>query len=380
MNVHVVGGGIGGLAFAIGLVRRGITPVVHESARELLSVGAGISLGANAMAALDRLDLADAVHQRGAEISRLRVIDPRGRTLRVVDLTADSHPHVYVHRAILQNILVDALPPGVLRLSTTCSEVHPGSLSEPFDGEGLSRITFEDGGTANASVVVGADGINSVVRRSIIEHDPRRETGTVTYRGIVPYETALTAETVQVWGSGTRVGVAPLDDGRCYWFATVNGHIADRTNPSAVLRALQKRYRQYPAPVPAVIDRTVPEALVTTSLSDLEPLSEWSVDNVVLLGDAAHAPLPYLGQGAGQALEDAVTLSHRLDTESPSVAIDKYERIRKRRADRVLRLSRIWGRIAQLEGPLARGRNLLVKCGPQAVADKHQHWLATPRF
>ncbi|MFB6142759.1 MAG: FAD-dependent monooxygenase [Halorientalis sp.] len=398
MNVDVVGGGIGGLALAVGLVQRGVRPTVHESATEIRSVGAGISLGANAIAALDRLDLAASVLDAGEQIRQLRVVDPRGRPLRTVELTTtiegEPYPYVYVHRAVLQEVLLDALPSSVLRLGAECTRVEPGSLSSPRD----PTIHFADGRTRGAGVVVGADGIHSVVRRAVVEGEPRRHTGTVTYRGVVPdghpesTGAALSKETIQIWGRGTRAGVAPLGDGRQYWFVTTDGHVADPDCPGKVLGKLDERFREYPSQFPACLEETPPESLIVTELSDVAPLPRWHVGGVALLGDAAHAPLPYLGQGAGQALEDAVALARLLGSHSETerggsghptdtaAALASYERIRKQRAEWIVRLSRLWWRIAQLEGPLARARNLLVRYGPESVAAGQQRWLASPRY
>lgn len=376
MHVRVIGGGIGGLTTALALVQRDIPVTVHEAATALRSVGSAILLWPNALAALARLDVAHEVRAAGAEIDRLRISDRRGRTLRDVDLTAAVEnwclPAVYLPRPTLQTVLVSRLPDGVLRLDEPCVDVRPAVDDDPI-------VRFEDC-SATATVVVGADGIDSTVRTALGIDDPRRETGTVTYRGTASLEPSLSRETRQVWGSGTRVGIAPLDGDRTYWFATSNSHLADPDSPPAVLDALGTRYEDYPHSIPAAIARTAPESLVVTELADVAPLAQWHVGQTVLLGDAAHATLPYLGQGAGQAIEDAVALAKRLAEYSPTRALDAYVTARKRRTEWVARLSRFWWRVAQLEGPTVGIRNALVRFGPQAVHRRHHRWLVTPQL
>jgi len=374
VKVHIVGGGIGGLTTAIGIAHRsGLEPIVHEAAAELRPVGTGIVLGANALTALERLDLTENIRDVGAEIEVLQILAPDGRSLRNIDLTATrvGVPYVYLPRPTLQQLLIDRLPGNVIHLNQLCVEVAPASRSpeEP-------TIHFEGEREVTGSVVIGADGIDSVVRKAVVDQEYRRETGTVTYRGIAPFDASLDGETRQIWGSGTRVGVAPLGDGRTYWFATANESVGDRP----ILSALRDRYRHYPAPIPAALDRTEPSELVVSRLADVAPLPRWHLGCIALLGDAAHAPLPYLGQGAGQAIEDGVALSDRLAMRTPSQAIESYESVRKRRADRVTRLSRYMWRLAQLEGLFAKTRNMFVSQGPAMIAHWQQRWLANARL
>lgn len=405
MDVHIIGGGIGGLAAAVGLLDDKIEITLHEAASELRPVGAGISLGANAVAALDKLGLAVDVRRRGAEISHLRIVDHRNHALRRVDLSADvegtCYPAVYMHRADLQEILLKAIPSEMLRLGDACKKVDAGSLETGSPSADSATIRFAEGQSIDADLVIGADGIESTVRQSLLDIDPRRETGTVTYRGVVEQQSPLTGQTLQVWGQGTRVGIAPLGDGRSYWFATSNTHLAAPEHPVRLLSRLQDRYQDYPSPIPELIKGTTPDALIITELADIGPLPRWHAGRTVLLGDAAHAPLPYLGQGAGQALEDAVALTRRLTgrrsngsesagstqegsarpcLETDSSPLESYERARKSRAEWITRLSRLWWRLAQLDGSLARTRNLLVRYGPESIAKLQQNRVARARF
>jgi 2-polyprenyl-6-methoxyphenol hydroxylase-like FAD-dependent oxidoreductase len=306
-----------------------------------------------------------------------------------------------MHRADLQEILLKAIPSEMLRLGDACKKVDAGSLETGSPSADSATIRFAEGQSIDADLVIGADGIESTVRQSLLDIDPRRETGTVTYRGVVEQQSPLTGQTLQVWGQGTRVGIAPLGDGRSYWFATSNTHLAAPEHPVRLLSRLQDRYQDYPSPIPELIKGTTPDALIITELADIGPLPRWHAGRTVLLGDAAHAPLPYLGQGAGQALEDAVALTRRLTgqrsngsesagstqegsarpcLETDSSPLESYERARKSRAEWITRLSRLWWRLAQLDGSLARTRNLLVRYGPESIAKLQQNRVARARF
>ncbi|MFC4450842.1 FAD-dependent monooxygenase [Halorussus aquaticus] len=377
VTVAIVGGGIGGLCAGIALRQRGFDPTIYEATDELRPVGSGIVLRANAMQVLDRLGVADEVADRGVEIGSVRMFDARGRTLMDLDLGYErerfGHGYVYVHRAALQRALVERLSDGPLRLGKECTGVTQS------DDE--VTLSFADGTEASAPAVVGADGIGSTVRGELFPDASPRPTGVVCYRGVA--ETTLPAsfrETGwQVWGQGTRVGGAAVDDDRVYWFATFGDPLGDPERPEQLLAALADRYRSYPDPVPAVVAATDPDDLVVTELADVPPLATWRDRRVALLGDAAHAPLPYLGQGAGQALEDALALARAFDARgNPRAAFRAYEAARKEKSDRVVAESRRHARAAQLEHRWACWlRNRLFGLVPERATRRQRAAIAT---
>lgn len=388
VQVGIVGGGIGGLAAAIALDQREIEVIVYESAGSYEAAGAGILLAPGALLGLECLGLAGDVRDAGIALNRLRVFDGNGNRLRDLDLGRETkeigQPYVYLHRATLQQLLLDRFGAHRVQLNRTCESVQPGSRRSG------AVVQFKDGFEQVHDVVIGADGIDSTVRTSLWS-TARRELGTLTYRGVAdrsPEE--LEAETWQVWAPGTRIGVAPLDGDRTYWFTTMNEPVDSVESEADRKSMLVEHVSQHPAVFERAVEATDASDMLVTSLADLPPLETWHRGRVALLGDAAHAALPYLGQGATQAIGDGLELAKALteagadhpSTDRPTGevidrALQAYERGRRPRVDRVVRLSRLAGRFAQTESrPASRARNSAIQWAPAALLWYPRRWLA----
>jgi 2-polyprenyl-6-methoxyphenol hydroxylase-like FAD-dependent oxidoreductase len=350
----VIGGGIGGLSAAIGLRRTGRRVTVLERAAAFRPVGAGVVLQANGLRCLDALGVGDAVRQQGRpdRSGGTRRWDGRwlarieaGRLERVL-----GTPAYGIHRAALHRILLDALPGDVTVLTgAEVTDVTADGEVSWHRAAGAERIS--------ADLVVGADGIHSTVRRRLWPDaaDPR-PIGVTAWRGITPVWPAELPVAIS-WGRGAEFGIVPLADGRVYWFAAVNAA------PGAAPAEVDPRFRHWHDPVPALIAAT--GTVLRDELACLgEPLPTYVKGRVVLLGDAAHAMTPNLGQGANQALEDAVVLATVADRP------DAYDRQRRPRSQRVARASRAVGRFGQqMENPLAvAARDTLLRLMPPRLA------------
>lgn len=366
MKVLIAGGGIGGLATAISLRRQGVDLVVLEQARELREVGAGITLWINAMRALRKLGLAEAVADAGVPASDGVVRTWRGRALtRSIggELSARyGEVVVAMHRADLQRVLLGAVGPGVIKLGhrATGFEQHADSVT----------VRLADGGREHGDVLVGADGIWSRVRAQLHGDERPRYAGYTVWRGVIPF--AHDGKMLESWGRGTRFGVVPIGSGRVYWFATANapeGSHAEGGHKQELLR----RFKEWHDPIPEVLERTPESAILRDDLYERKPLKRWGQGRVTLLGDAAHPMTPNLGQGACQAIEDAVVLARYLAQEPDVVAaLRGYEARRIKRTRAIVAESRRFGRIAQLENPLAvRMRDALISRVPDRVQLKH---------
>jgi 2-polyprenyl-6-methoxyphenol hydroxylase-like FAD-dependent oxidoreductase len=374
---RIVGGGIGGLTAAIALRRHGVDPVVHERAAALRPVGAGILLGTNALQAYDRLGLAGRIRDAGSEKTAVRILDPDGSTVSSLDVAAleaeFGHPFVAIHRGDLQRLLLEQLPVETVRTGEECVDV-----TEAAEG---AKLSFADGSTATADLVVGADGIGSAVRRALFPDASVRPSGIVCYRGVAPVELAPThGDTgVEVWGEGHFVGYEALGDGRVYWYVTATRPLADPDVPAALGRALAAAVGTYPDPLPDLVAATPDEEILVDELADVGPLETWSRGSAVLLGDAAHAPLPFLGQGAGQAVEDALVLARRVaGHDDPRAAFAAYEAARKEKAEAVVAASRRLGRAASLDGRVACAlRNAAMRAAPARLLRRQQRKIAT---
>ncbi|MFI2434310.1 FAD-dependent oxidoreductase [Streptomyces sp. NPDC018693] len=350
--VIIVGGGIGGLAAAVALHRRGWRVEVLERAPEFGEIGAGISLWPNALRALEVLGLAGAVRAVGAVEAAGGVRDRRGRWLSRTDnaelARRFGHPLVVLHRADLLRVLAEALPGSSLRSGCEVSAVR--------EDVGGRAVVEHRGGESRAEVVVGADGLRSAVRRGLWSGAAGpRYAGYTAWRMVTEPLAGPPAEGAAVWGRGERFGYTALPGGRMYCFGTASVPAGSAAASSADEYAeLLRRFGGWPDPVPGLLAAVPSGAVLRHDLYDLPPLSSFVRGRVALLGDAAHAMTPNLGQGACQALEDAVTLAHCLDgTPDVPAALASYDLLRRRRTQAVARRSARLGVLGQLSWPPA---------------------------
>ena len=362
MRIIVVGAGIGGLSAAIGLRRAGHEVVVLEQAPRLEAVGAGITLFANAIGALERLGVAEAIAALGAGATHSAILTAGGEQL--AELPADLlEGAVAVHRADLQ---------GVLAQAAEDAEVHLGVEVTAVDQNAEGVLARDaDGQEHSGDLLVGADGLNSAVRPAIVEAESRYA-GYTAWRG-VSRVTIDAGRLTESWGVGERFGLVDIGRGRTYWFATKNAPEGEPDEPGGRRSEILRRFSGWHEPIAAVADAAEEEAILRNDVYYLEPLRRWSDGRLVLLGDAAHATTPGVGQGAAQAIEDAVVLSDRLaEGRDVTSALREYESVRRPRVKRVLKMSRRADRAAQLASPLGwRFRNAVVRRTP-ARAQRRQ--------
>jgi salicylate hydroxylase len=362
----IIGGGIGGLTAALALLQIGLDVRVYEQARTLSEIGAGIQLAPNATRILRRLGILPAVEQVAVRPSafEFRRWDD-GRLLSETPLSDTverqfAAPYWHAHRADLIAALGEALPAGRVVLGSRCVGVE----------ERGDRVTlrFADGWTAEADLVVGADGIHSAVRAALLGPAAPHFTGNVAFRGLVA------AERVAHLGLERRCTVRLGPGGHFVHYFVSAGRLLNMvcvleqdswtreswTDPGDVAELRAAYADWYPA-VCGMLD-----ALIATSkwaLFDRSPLPRWSFGRVTLLGDACHPMLPYMAQGAAQATEDAATLAACLAAaasrdELPTVLL-RYEALRLPRATRVQAMSR--GNAARFhlpDGPEQQARDV----------------------
>lgn len=339
MKATIVGGGIGGLTAAVAFHQRGWEVEVLERAPEFTEIGAGLSIQPNALRALDVLGLGDRLRSGGLADPFAGVRRADGRWLfrnDVADLKRRFGQWATVHRADLIDLLVDALPAQALRPGTDVREVRP-------DG-----VVVHGGGTVTADLVVGADGVHSVTRRSLWPDAPGpRYVGYTTWRFIVPPH-PITGS-VETWGRGERFGHLPMPDGRVYCYLMANAPIRSRTG----LDQLRERFAGWHDPIPALLSAAEEHTVSQHDSYQLPELPTYVSGTVALLGDAAHAMTPNLGQGACQALEDAVTLALVVDTLGVRAGLEEYDRSRRPRTQMITRRSLQAGAPAHWTSPPA---------------------------
>lgn len=378
-RIAVVGAGIGGLALALGLARAGLACDVYEQTRHLREIGAGLQIAPNASRLLHRLGIEPALRQvavRPAAIE-LRRWDDNGLIARTPlgDACEEMYgaPHYALHRADLHSILLSRLPAGTLRLGLKCTGV------EQREDEVVLR--FADGSTRSADVVVGADGIHSVTRDTLVEDRPRYS-GQVMYRGLIPADRLpghSAHPRVRLWlGPGRHFVSYPVAGGRKISFAAT----APRDEVPEESWNTPGRVEDLRAAYSDGWHREVVEILSAAqevgcwALHDRDPVDSWSRGAVTLLGDAAHPMLPFRAQGANQALEDAAALVVCLTEHGGTDLagrLRRYERIRMTRTGRIQQISRNNAKTLHLsDGAARRHRDAALADGHQLAA---QDWL-----
>ncbi|MFJ9696974.1 FAD-dependent monooxygenase [Kitasatospora sp. NPDC101183] len=362
-NAVVVGGGIGGLAAAIGLRLAGWEVTVLERAAVLDDAGAGISLAANGMRALAALGVGERIEAAARRQYTGGTRTPDGRRLALMDGRALERqlgaPIVGIPRAELHRILREALPEGCLLVGAEATEIA-GSPARP--------VVRHGGAELEADLVVAADGIHSRVRRRLFPAHPGPSySGSTVLRAITarPVE-GLRADFEITWGHGAEFGHIAFPDGRAEWHAVLNAPAGVRHEEP--LEEMRRRFARWHEPIPALLAATDPQAVLHHDIHELAvPLPSYAVGRVALLGDAAHAMTPHLGQGACQALEDAVTLAAAVGA-GPGVeaGLARYDAQRRPRSQTVARDARRAGRMGQqLAHPLAVGlRNAAIRLTP----------------
>jgi 2-polyprenyl-6-methoxyphenol hydroxylase-like FAD-dependent oxidoreductase len=354
MKAIVIGAGIGGLSAAIALRRAGVEALVFERARELKELGAGLSLTANATKALNGLGLTDALRGLGIPIGVAEIRAWRGEVLsRIPTWQLDEKVgarSAAMHRADLQGALLRELGNEAVRLGAACRGLEQ-------EGEGV-RAFFDDGTEERADLLVGADGLRSTIRRGLLGDGNPRYAGYTAWRAVVAPEDELVPadEAWEVWGRGVRFICTQIGRGRVYWAVSKNAPEGEHDVSTGVAKdALLELCAGWLEPVEELIAATEKAAILRTDIYDRDPVRKrWGKGRVTLLGDAAHPMTPDLGQGACQAIEDAVALVECLEErENIEAALELYEARRTRRTAALVRGSRRVGRIAQLQNPLA---------------------------
>ncbi len=376
MKILVIGGGISGLAVALALHRSGHDVIVFEQTQEIKEVGAGLTIWPNAVRVLQQIGLGDVVPTIGMPANYRTIRTWRGELLSQIHVDAIAgSPMQLMHRADLQDALFQAL-----------RDVYvPIELGARFTGftqdEDSVEARFADGRVVRGDLLIGADGIRSALREQLFGTPKISYTGYASWRGIAAVDEKHISFGVssETWGLGKRIGLIPLRGGRMYWFAALTTPQGGGKGETAEQRKqyVQSLFRGWHTPIEPILEATDASKIIRTDVYDIEPLPQWSKGRVALIGDAAHAMSPNMGQGGCQALEDAPALAESLqDRADIQTALQVYETRRKPRAERVATQSRRIGQISQVNNALLYPvRNILVKAMYTKALTKELTWL-----
>lgn len=359
--ILIAGAGIGGLTLGCALARAGISFRIVDRAPDLRPAGAGITLADNAFRALAHIGLDARVRACGAPLGVAAIQRPSGRPITAIDTReAGLGSSVAMSRTRLQQALLESLG----------QDVELGRDVESYEPDrGSVRVRLADGGVALGTLLIGADGLHSRVRRAMLGDTPLRYSGQTSWRAIVRAPFVNRDRVTETWGASRRFGVVPIGGDEVYWFAVADAPAGGRDGHD-VRDVLARMFSGWHAPVEALIAATDPTAILRTDIADRAPVDRWTDGRVALLGDAAHPMTPNLGMGGCQAIEDAVVLADAIAREGERpAALARYQARRLTRANGFVERSRRLGQLAHVRPAALRWiRDGALSCVPRGLA------------
>lgn len=345
MKIAIIGGGIGGLATAISLQKIGIKAHVYERAKSFNPLGAGIGIGSNVMRALHELNISDSILKMGIPLYEQRFLNEKFDVMNTIDFSLlkkrFGEETITIERAHLHRVLYNNLDKHNIHFNKQVISFKQCSKKV--------TLLFTDGTQITADYVIAADGLQSVFRRTLTKSSQPRYGGYTCWRGISKnrgnVESHISSE---AWSKKGRFGWAPLFDDKVYWFACLNAREKDEYFQSLNKFGVAHHFQHFPSVVQQLIQDTEEAYFLHHDIYDIKPLNTFIYDRICLLGDAAHATTPNMGQGAGQSIEDAFQLMKAIKkTSSIENAFKFYDKKRVTKTKKVIEISRQIGRAAQ---------------------------------
>lgn len=366
MKIVIIGGGIGGLAAAVGLQKLGLDTQVYERAQSFKPLGTGIGIGSNAMVALRKLGIAEDTLQSGIPLYEQRFLNGNFKLMNTIDFTLlkkrFGEENIAIHRADLHEALHEAI---------NANTLHFNKKVEQFkQTDEKVLINFTDGTSKEADYLIAADGINSIFRQTLVPGSKPRYGGYTCWRGI----TGNTGDVIphvssEAWSKKGRFGWSSLKNGDVYWFACINAKENNTYYKNLNKHDVAEHFAHFSPLIKRLIAETKDNYFFHHDIYDIKPLSTYVYNRICLLGDAAHATTPNMGQGAGQSIEDAFELMTSVKvTTSITEAFKLYDDKRLKKTKKVIRLSRQIGLAAQWENPILVGfRNTFFPFIPKSL-------------
>lgn len=370
-NISIIGAGIGGLTMALFLKQKGFNVHIYESAEAIKPIGAGIVMANNAMQIYKQLGIHKKIEAAGNRISKMYITNVHFQELaafELIDFEQKYNVHnIAIHRADLQHILAEEFGYENIHLSKRLSHI---TLNNNV------QLTFTDGSIEACDYLIGADGLRSTVRNIIFGNCVLRNAHQPCWRGVCNYNVPIEKQhgAIEIWDKGKRFGYVKINEQQVYWYALINEKDVHDLEPNLV-----DYFQSFGTEVLNIIDTTDKNQIYKSDIIDLKPIATWHTNNICLLGDAAHATTPNLGQGACQAVEDAYVIAKLLDTGMPiSEVFASYNKIRIKKAHKVVHTSWMLGKLAHLKNPIAVFfRNSFMRWTPPSINKKQLATLFT---
>ncbi|GAA4166038.1 FAD-dependent monooxygenase [Chryseobacterium ginsenosidimutans] len=356
-SISIVGAGIGGLTLGNILNQHNLDFTIYESAPEIKPVGAGIMMAVNAMQIFDQLGLKEKIENAGNKIHGISITDEKLKPIsktNILELEQNYNSgNIAIHRAELQKILAVNISLENIKLNHFLSSIQK---KENY------ILNFENKIEIESKIVFGADGIHSKIRNQIFETGKIRNARQMCWRGLVDFELPekYHHEAFEVWGKGKRFGFVKLSDKKVYWYALIN-----ESKYKSYSRLVDYFYDFDPL-VLNILESTLEENIILNDIIDLSPIPKWYSENLCLIGDAAHATTPNMGQGACQAIEDAYIIGKLLEKNKDFNSIfEKFQKIRRKKVNYVVNTSWKIGQISQWENGNSL-RNFFMRLIPES--------------
>lgn len=374
MKVGIIGGGITGLTTALSLHKLGIQSVVFEQAKELNEIGAGIWLQPNAIKVLKWLGLKSEIKMQGIELDKMEITNPQLKPFKKIKSAVvqdeEGNRTIAIHRARLQKVLYKEVQ--------KVAEIHLDKkyIKHSFSGNRV-ELEFENG-RAQVDILLGADGIKSLVRTALFPDSSTRSSSQICWRGISKMKLPDSLQNLgqEAWGKQRRFGFSQIHADEVYWFAVANQDQFSEVNEIGKKEYLSQLFKGFSPVVTGLLANTESSLIHQAIVHDLKRLKVWHDDKVCLIGDAAHATTPNMGQGACQGIEDAYYISRNLSKSADNIeyAFQQFEQERRKKVDYIVNTSWQFGKMAHsnIGQPLMK---LMLKLTPESVMNSQMNKL-----
>lgn len=307
MKIAILGGGIAGLSSAIALKQAGFDVDVYERHSQPTEIGAGIVCWPNACFVLEQLGVLERVANASGSLNYMKRFSSTGESLGSLDINKLNQLMAYPSYSIIRKDLMTILTQRALELTINIEYQHTVTSLSTYDKD-RACVEFSNGINIKPDIIIGADGrMNSLTRKYVNGENAPIYQGFINWIGVFESDSDIFPElsVADYWGVGERFGIVPVSKNKAYWAGGITSKTINNVTPEHYKLELNSLFSQWPDPIAKIINETPSARINKIYVHDHNPINYWHKNNVILLGDAAHSPLPTSGQGACQALEDA---------------------------------------------------------------------------